>query len=84
MRAQNNQSFEALQKAITFAGSQVALANLLKKHKPNMTQSHIQKWLKSPIGVPSDSCVLIEQETGVTRQSLRPKDWRNFWPELKE
>ncbi|MFZ6655902.1 transcriptional regulator [Undibacterium sp. TJN19] len=79
-----NQSFEALQEAITIAGSQVALANLLKKYKPNISQSHIQKWLKSPVGVPSDGCVLIEKETGITRKSLRPNDWENFWPELQE
>lgn len=29
-------------------------------------------------------CVAIERETGgkVTRQQLRPKDWRDIWPEL--
>jgi len=34
--------------------------------------------------IPIERCVAIERATGgvVTRRDLRPKDWRNIWPEL--
>ena len=82
MDTSKNQSYDALQIAIHFAGSQVALANLLKKHDSMISQPHIQKWLRSPIGVPAEHCVSIEFETPVTRKELRPNDWHKFWPEL--
>ena len=35
-------------------------------------------------GVPIEHCVTIERLTGrkVTRQMLRPSDWKDIWPEL--
>ncbi|TXG78923.1 hypothetical protein E6Q11_00090 [Candidatus Dojkabacteria bacterium] len=79
-----NQSVNALQKAIEYAGSQSALAVLLSGHQQNIKQPHIQKWLKSPVGVPAEHCVAIEQVTPITRIDLRPNDWWKFWPELIE
>ena len=36
--------------------------------------------------IPIVRCVQIEQATGgqVTRRDLRPDDWHEIWPELKE
>jgi DNA-binding transcriptional regulator YdaS (Cro superfamily) len=82
MDTQKNQSHESLCRAIAWAGSQVALANILKKHDDKISQPHIQKWLKSPVGVPPEHCVSIEKETPETRKQLRPNDWQKFWPEL--
>lgn len=35
-------------------------------------------------GVPVDRCFAIEQATqgAIDRRALRPKDWRNIWPEM--
>jgi DNA-binding transcriptional regulator YdaS (Cro superfamily) len=82
MKTKQNQSYSALCRAISFAGTQVALAKLLKTHDEKISQPHIQKWLKSPIGVPAEHCVSIESETPITRKELRPDDWQKFWPEL--
>lgn len=37
-------------------------------------------------GVPVEHCARMEQVThgAVTRQELRPDDWRTIWPELAE
>jgi DNA-binding transcriptional regulator YdaS (Cro superfamily) len=32
--------------------------------------------------VPANRCVAFERATGVPRSTLRPKDWRDYWPEL--
>lgn len=84
MDTQKNQSYEGLCEAIAFAGTQIALANLLKKYNVKISQPHIQKWLKSPNGVPPNYCVAIENETPVTRKKLRPNDYPTYWPELAD
>jgi DNA-binding transcriptional regulator YdaS (Cro superfamily) len=59
---------EALQRAITQAGSQKRLAELI-----GTTQSHIWYWLeRSKRGVPAEYCSAIERATGVPRHQLRP------------
>lgn len=77
-----NQSVVGLRKAIEIAGGQSALAGLIRLHFENVQQPHIQKWLKSPVGIPPEYCVAIELETAVSRKALRPNDWWRFWPEL--
>lgn len=77
-----NQSVSGLRKAIGIAGGQSALAILIRRHFENVQQPHIQKWLKSPVGIPPEYCVAIEVETAVSRKELRPSDWWRFWPEL--
>lgn len=58
----------ALERACEIAGGQVALAGLV-----DTSQSQIWFWLhRSKKGVPGETCVLIEQKTGVPRHSLRP------------
>ena len=55
-----------LERAIEVAGSQAALARMIKK-----TQAHIWHWLQSG-RVPGEHCLAIERETGVSRYELRP------------
>lgn len=76
---QRNSSVPGLQEAIRRAGSQSALARMLGK-----TQPHIQKWLRSPNPVRPEHCRAIEMAVGVTRPQLRPDDWADIWPELKD
>ena len=73
----NNPSVPALQKAIDKAGSQSALGRSL-----GHSQALVHKWLKSRNPLKEKHCVRIEELWGVTRQELRPNDWRQCWPEL--
>ncbi|MBP6018774.1 MAG: helix-turn-helix domain-containing protein [Burkholderiaceae bacterium] len=77
MKSQNS-SYPALQRAISIAGSQAALGRLLGKSQPL-----IHKWLGSPNPLRPEHCLSIERAVGVTRQDLRPDDWRQIWPELE-
>ena len=44
----------------------------------------ISQWRNEIRQVPIERAVLIERHTdgAVTRQELRPDDWRDIWPEL--
>jgi DNA-binding transcriptional regulator YdaS (Cro superfamily) len=75
----HNPSFVGLQEAIRRAGSQTALARLIGKKQP-----HIHKWLHSPNPLRPEHCRSIELAVGVRRQELRPGDWMDIWPELRE
>lgn len=57
-----------LNRAISIAGSQQKLADLL-----GTTQALIWFWLKSSKrGVPAERCIPIEKATGISRHELRP------------
>lgn len=60
---------DALKKAISIAGSQVALASAL-----GTTQSRISNWLHRDKRVPAEMVLPIERITGgqVSRSDLRP------------
>lgn len=49
-----------------------------------VTQGLISQWARGKALPPPNRCVAIERLTQgeVTRQELRPKDWREYWPEL--
>jgi DNA-binding transcriptional regulator YdaS (Cro superfamily) len=68
----------ALQKAVSIAGSQKALADQI-----GVVQSAVANWLKRE-SVPAEHCLPIEKATGgrVTRQELRPDDAHRIWPDL--
>lgn len=46
----------------------------------------VSQWSTGPRVPPIERCVPIERATcgTVTRQDLRPEDWRDIWPELAE
>ena len=68
----------ALEKTISILGSQAALARAV-----GVSQVAVSGWV-SRGSVPVLRCVAVEAATGgrVTRKDLRPRDWREFWPEL--
>ena len=51
-----------------------------------VTKGAVSQWKNEGREVPVVHCVVIEQKTGgaVTRQELRPDDWRLIWPELAQ
>lgn len=57
-----------LQRAVTLAGSQTALAKLI-----GVQQAHVWNWLNRSKGkVPGEYVIPIEKATGVSRHELRP------------
>ncbi|WP_103703111.1 transcriptional regulator [Paraburkholderia eburnea] len=72
-----NCSVPGIKDAIRKAGSQSALARLLGRPQPL-----ISKWLKSTRPLRPERCSEIERAVGVSRQTLRPDDWQDIWPEL--
>jgi DNA-binding transcriptional regulator YdaS (Cro superfamily) len=65
--------------AAGIAGSYEALANQL-----GISKGAVHQWKSPDRKVPIEHCTRIEQitEGKVTRQMLRPDDWRSIWPEL--
>ncbi len=61
--------------------TQQEMAALLGVRQPTL-----QAWLSKKRPIPVKRCVQIEQATGgqVTRRDLRPDDWHEIWPELKD
>lgn len=51
-----------------------------------LSQSMLYQMIKGLRPVPEKICVRIERATAgaVTRRDLRPDDWADIWPELKE
>lgn len=45
-------------------------------------QSVVSNWKSRGTEPDPKSCVRIERKWGVPRQSLRPNDWHDIWPEL--
>ena len=62
-------------------GSYRALAEIL-----GVTKGAVHQWMQHGRRVPIEHCAAIEAATAgvVTRQMLRPDDWRLIWPELIE
>lgn len=50
------------------------------------TVGYLRKAISTGQRLGADLCVSIERESNkaVTRQELRPDDWKNFWPELSD
>ena len=59
--------FEALQAAVTRAGSQSALARVC-----GVSQTAVWKWIQSGKRLPAELCLVVERETGVSKHLLRP------------
>ncbi len=59
----------------------LAFAKKIKAHAPD-----VFRWANGQRSVPVIWCVRIETATDgkVRRQDLRPDDWAEIWPELKE
>ena len=68
-----------LVKAIEIVGSATLLASAI-----GVRQSAISNWRARGTVIDPFYCVAIERATNgaVTRQDLRPDDWREIWPEL--
>lgn len=68
-----------VKKACAIAGNQAFLARLL-----GVAPAVVYQWVSGLRPVPVRYCVAIERATdgAVTRQDLRPDDWREIWPEL--
>jgi DNA-binding transcriptional regulator YdaS (Cro superfamily) len=66
-------------KQYTDLHTQIALAKAIKA-----APSFVNQWVNESRPVPATYCVAIERATQgiVTRQTLRPKDWQDIWPEL--
>lgn len=62
-------------------GSISALAKAIRAHAPD-----VSRWASGERPVPEKAAVAIERVTckQVTRQELRPSDWREIWPELED
>src|SRR3954470_15360776 len=58
---------EALDLAVTRAGSQAALANIC-----NVSQPAVWKWLKEAKQLPAEHVLRVEAATHVSRHALRP------------
>lgn len=63
----NATPFEALQAAVTRAGSQSALARVC-----GVSQTAVWKWIQSGKRLPAELCLVVERETGVSKHLLRP------------
>lgn len=61
-------------------GAATALAKAI-----GVTSVMVSQWLSGRKSIPLERCVAIERATNgeVTRQDLRPNDWRDLWPELE-
>src|SRR4051812_7852997 len=59
--------FEALQAAVTRAGSQSAMARIC-----GVGQPAVWKWLQSGKRLPAEHVLTVEANTGVSRHELRP------------
>ena len=59
--------FEALDLAVTRAGSQSAMARLC-----DVSQTAVWKWLNESKQLPAEYVLRVELATGVTRHDLRP------------
>lgn len=72
---------DALNKAISIAGSQRALGEAI-----GLGQTAVANWIKRGGLVPVEHCTPIETALSgkVTRKELRPDDWQVHWPELAE
>lgn len=70
-----------IETAAAIVGSYRALAEIL-----GVTKGAVHQWMQPSRRVPIEHCAPIEAATGgrVTRQMLRPDDWRQIWPELVE
>ncbi|WP_310630789.1 Cro/CI family transcriptional regulator [Paraburkholderia sp.] len=70
-----------IETAAAIVGSYRALAEIL-----GVTKGAVHQWMQPARRVPIEHCAPIESATGgrVTRQMLRPDDWRQIWPELVE
>jgi DNA-binding transcriptional regulator YdaS (Cro superfamily) len=51
-----------------------------------ISRSYLSQMASGSAPISPERCVDIERETNreVTRQDLRPDDWRRIWPELPE
>lgn len=61
-----------LERAVSEAGGQSALARLLSTDERPVRQGHIWAWLNRDTLVPAEFCRSIEAATGVSRHDLRP------------
>ncbi|WP_434663523.1 Cro/CI family transcriptional regulator [Paraburkholderia sp. A3BS-1L] len=70
-----------IETAAAIVGSYRALAEIL-----GVTKGAVHQWMQAGRRVPIEHCAPIEAATRgvVTRQMLRPEDWKSIWPELTE
>lgn len=59
--------FEALERAVTKAGSQTALAAIC-----GVSQTAVWKWIQSSKRMPAEYVLRTEEATGISRHDLRP------------
>lgn len=71
----------AVKKAISVVGSASELARRI-----GVTPQAVCFWRDGLRQIPAKESALIERATfgAVTRRDLRPDDWADIWPELKE
>ncbi|TAJ73004.1 MAG: hypothetical protein EPO45_19315 [Sphingobium sp.] len=64
---QDQTPYEALQHAVSEAGSQSALARIC-----SVSQTAVWKWIQSSKRLPAEYVLRVEAATGVSRHHLRP------------
>jgi DNA-binding transcriptional regulator YdaS (Cro superfamily) len=62
-----NIKFDALQEAVSIAGSQGKLGAIVGK-----TQAQVSVWVNRDKKLPPDLVLIVERATGVSRHRLRP------------
>ncbi|NYT78802.1 helix-turn-helix domain-containing protein [Alcaligenaceae bacterium] len=77
----NTSEFRPIRQACELLGSATNLAKQL-----GVSPVTINQWALKQRPVPIIRCVQIEELTNgaVTRKQLRPDDWSQIWPELRE
>ena len=68
---------KTLKQAVEARGGVTAAAVLL-----GITPQRLANWIER--GVPTEHCARVEAALGIARQQMRPKDWKDIWPELAE
>ncbi|MFZ6819832.1 transcriptional regulator [Undibacterium sp. Ji22W] len=58
------------------AGGQRKLAQIL-----GVSPAYINQLVKGARPIPPKHCLTIDLKLGVSRRSLRPHDWWQYWPE---
>lgn len=80
INSNTDKTISAINKAIKFFGTDVALARAV-----GVTPPTVNSWKTGSRPISEKKCVLIEQKTNgeVTRKQLRPFDYAEIWPEIQ-
>lgn len=75
----SKQNLNPIQTASAKAGSQKALASFL-----SVSPAYINQLCLSGKPLAARHCKKVSDEFGISLKDMRPNDWHELWPELKE